>query len=1712
MEKRTNEEHARFERLAKAYQKTADKKWLTVFNALTDEQKGFLQGYGPDHTKIPAALSGFLRSGKKPSDFFQNEGKWLCGQCILKQHWDAFLYSIDNCTASIFQLGWYRRSFRSKDYSLYVSKIVHIAVGFTNSNRIDAELADILEDELPEEQVAYRRKFMKWNSYLLAYEIDMGNKRVTDYVKNALGSGSDSEISYELLAGVFLCKNSELHDLTCRLLLAARLQEGLRQAICENADGGRIEPFLMIVKTIKKNNLMRYSSVKRAVGCWLGLITEEVRDLERVSQKSLDIIADCLEHEDHIEAYLGAEDSMKIYIALWATACREFHMAEEKIAELVMHGTAHQAMTAGVFVKNLGIYRQALAVKAVLGRHSEPDVMAVFLPMMSDSNVSHLGSTYHKRVFTEMSSRYSVGDAEALYDILNDMLAKLPKDKIFSPCVFPWNEERLTRADIVRRLCIIAADLGDSVKIDETCAKIPLIKGGGYYGSGRCRQIEMLLTDPKTEMQLDTLVSFACDKEENARAAVFRILTSCELGEKHFRMLEDMLKYKAADLRQNIIDVLFRQAESALYECTKRLVSDKKEEKRTAGLDIIIRVKEDETQTALKERYCALTSLIDAPTSKERILIERITGTDAADNTPALYEEADDFTPLIDETYIGECKKNFIRLFPTTKLFGNKPDKKKYGFREIVAALDQLIEEHKNEEYRDAKSGEICLLADETGYRSFQVKDESGTHIAFKELWDTFYQERIHDPDLLFRLNIALGKEELSSDKFAKTVFGEEYGEQHEMMHKTLWRVLNYFARQYSEKCDLLEAAAALGYYIAYEAKAEDMYDLTPHFYGRNDAALYLDGEMLSLGNIGKRRVMTVMEDERLHAVLQWLSAYTADYGEHAKDVFSIRYKIGLRFGFFALRDASDATWKQKVREHMYTPFSVAELILANYRKTITTGYLYKALMEFLPDEAFDKLSVLSAFQKSGEMQTCSRFLNRGRAEDFIRSLIKLPYNIALSGYEFTEEDKNILCFADHIGQNILNAVLHTELTRGDTETCYSRKVSSIKRIYGVENFVRILAALGKDTLERFTYFYAAGSVSKKQSLSYLLGVCVPNADDNAEKLGALIAQTDVTKQRLVEAALYSREWMRIIEEYLGWKGFVSACYYFIAHTSEIPDEKTAAMIAKYSPIAPEDFSAGAFDVDWFQDALSTVGEERFDRIYTAAKYISDGAKHTRARKYADAARGLLSKEEAEKTIVEKRNKDMLMAYALIPLDGEGDLSRRYLFIQEFKKQAKNFGAQRRASESAAADCALKNLSKNAGFSDEARLTLRMEAALFRDIEPFFDWNDIDDIRVRLEVDESGKLEIRCEKDGRESKTVPAKYKKNELVIKLSETKKILTGQYGRTRQMFEEAMENQTCFTIEELQALMVNPVLEPVVTRLVYKSGENCGFLRQNGLTDFSGTETALSKGAKLIPAHPLDLYREGYWHAYQKYLFEHKIIQPFKQVFRELYVKTEEEAEAFSSMRYAGNQIQPGKTKACLKARRWVCDIEAGLQKVYYKENVIASIYALADWFSPADIEAPTLEWVEFFDRKTGKPMRIGDVPDIIFSEVMRDVDLAVSVAHAGGVDPETSHSTIEMRRAVVEFTLPLFRLQNVRLEKSHAFIEGTRANYSIHLGSGVVHVQGGPMINVVPVHSQHKGRLFLPFVDDDPKTAQIISEILLFAEDGKIKDPFILNQIT
>ena len=89
--------------------------------------------------------------------------------------------------------------------------------------------------------------------------------------------------------------------------------------------------------------------------------------------------------------------------------------------------------------------------------------------------------------------------------------------------------------------------------------------------------------------------------------------------------------------------------------------------------------------------------------------------------------------------------------------------------------------------------------------------------------------------------------------------------------------------------------------------------------------------------------------------------------------------------------------------------------------------------------------------------------------------------------------------------------------------------------------------------------------------------------------------------------------------------------------------------------------------------------------------------------------------------------------------------------------------------------------------------------------------------------------------------------------------------------------------------------------------------------------------------------------------------------------------------------------------------------------------------------------------------------------------------------------------------------MLKLNNVRVDGNFAFIKGTLAEYTVHLGSAIVRQKGGNEIPIIPVHSSQRGKLYLPFVDEDPKTVEIVSKVVLLAEDNKLKDPTILQWI-
>jgi len=1724
-------ETERKKELASQYSAKLRAREAKLKESLCKEQWDFFQRrcYSVDRS-IYSALDAAMKDGKTvPQEYIEKNLGWLFGLPIPASEKDAVLYFAGRLSEYPYSDSYNRRSFRSQSNAAYTEKLMYI-IGSYRSCTVDEPLEKILNRELADDAQAYLDEYSwvgcGYNCWQVAYALDSGNHAVEEAVRRILTEENGTGMmTAELVRGVLISHRSDFHELLGKLLLAAKLQEGLRQVICESADYGTKAGFLEILRVIDENNLVRFSSVKRAVGTWLGIMTEESRALERVSEKSVRLIVDCLEDISVRDECLASEDAMKIHVALWSYGFDDIGKAVEKIARISEAGSAHQLLVAGYFASKMDLPHVANKIaKDVLKHHyDKDDVLAVWIPSFMPGKTSALwDAVRYERPFEHSTWFCGKEEIEEYYILAKKLYGGFTgKTKTFSPCVFPWHEASISKSSFAEILCTLAVLTGDNGKMDEACAFIKDCESGQ-----RQFYISALLRNPATALQRKTVLECLTDKDQSARRTAYGIAERLTLSADECRYIEGYLRFKSADIRRYVLSLLMKQNDTELAACISRLLDDKKEEVRFGALDMISQLGKDEKRGRLARSFdAALAKRAKAPSlsSKEKTLLESLIPKNSADSAEeaVLFTAEDKYLPTeFDEEYTELCIKTFEKYFPDSALHMQIKGERTRLTEETavcetavsaakdIESLAKLLDEHKHDSFVNDWGNEV-LLGNIPPYAT-HLKDKDGNFM-FSGLWDEWRRENgITDVRLVRALALYKAYRQKTGfsapcEEYVRTVFGAgfECGEclpypavitmillhlledapKEELTHLgvafTVW-----FMRCVPDDMVMVSVKASETVYMGLERVHLLAHDQLNLLYGflkcKNNAELK------------HTFPLAVASAERCVEALKKVPAKKAPQGFPE---------------YYIRKTAGRLLVGENINSSCHGLVEVVEYLYAAHRGIITEAQLFEFLLN--PDNIRRTLQIVTSvsahYSENGRQVSDHDEHRSTRNANTVRILL------GKEG-EQSEEDMALIRFVRHVYDVIVPVVLASELSRGDSPAKYTHGIYGIERIYGAEYLAEILSSMGGDTLDRTVYGGWSEGMSRRVSLSYMLSVCIPAECDSAETLRAALEGKKITEKRLIEAALFSPEWIPMIGEYLGLATFESVCYYFMAHMNEKFDGKRKAMIARYTPLSEDELNLGAFDVNWFRSAYSSIGEKTFELIYDAAKYISDGAKHSRARKYADASLGRFAVDAAEAEISAKRNKDLLMAYPLIPLSGEDDICRRYLYIQRFRKESKQFGSQRIASEGKAVEMALKNLATNAGYADTMRLTLRMETKVIDDNRALMEEQNIDGVILKIALDENGKAGISVSKGGKALKSIPAGIKKHETVLALGELKKTLTEQYRRTRVMLEQAMEDGTAFTFGEISSLCAHPVVYPMLRNLVLISDTETGFLCEKGLADLRGDVRELSDKTEVKIAHPFHLYKRGIWREYQRYLFDNKIVQPFRQVFRELYVKTAEEMDMLHSMRYAGNQIQPAKTAATLKSRRWVADVEDGLQKVYYKENIVAEIYAMADWFSPADIEAPTLEWVCFADRQTGAELKIADIPDIIFSEVMRDVDLAVSVAHAGGVDPETSHSTMEMRAAILSFVLPMFRIANVKIEGHHAIIDGKLAEYSVHLGSGVVHQIGGAMIPVLPVHSQHRGKIFLPFVDDDPKTAEIISKVLLFAEDGKIKDPMILSNIT
>ena len=1266
-----------------------------------------------------------------------------------------------------------------------------------------------------------------------------------------------------------------------------------------------------------------------------------------------------------------------------------------------------------------------------------------------------------------LQNAYGLKNDEVLFERLLQLYNDFDKKEIvFSGKVFSWLTFTFKKATIGRLIVNMIKDEEDPrfEKIlplfkemdvsnrEEITRKI--LAQFTYYRNEKTENI------PNTK-QRDFAFFILKDRSSFLRSTAMKTLKNAELSLEEIQFFEGLLTRKSAAFRLYVLELIQKKSVKEIFTSAERLIRSGNLEQRLAGLDLLNFLFSSSEHEAQVKELASAYSQRKKIGRKERILLDNLLKEKVVEfNEENGYGLYDTENIISASTPQAPTTGDFVERQKVKYPFGLSMPVEKIAVE--LETLKSIFLENKDYEYEiEYWNGtrRKVLLANTFSQVKKDNKDftprQHFENFPLFEKWENWYKESKLTPFDLFLISFSNNT--------------NQYDENVEICFpKTYKNIKNAIIEIDIPKVKKNE--------YAYNSPIKKILQILNDLYPYQEKTAYLLAATQSVfskihpSELGEKRV----------AKKRW--------GTNWETVFDLPQLVK----YFS---AIHRTYKE---ENFTNFWELAQFV---YQNTIFQNY--KAKVPSIRNYAI-------AYQY--ELCNKDELMKRIMTIDGIRILTQKP----AKGRNYLETKKLLTDFSFLIPfiEKAKERILEVELRRGDSSTCVTLFAQSIGVVYGVDYLIQILNGLGKDTLNRgYIYAYGNKEYSKKEVLSTLLKRCFPKPEETQADFNKAIKAAKFTEKRLVELGLYAQQWLKFINEYLGWEGMESAAWWLHAHTNSYHNAETETEIARFSNIDMKKFKDGAVDYEWFHNAYKALGKKRWKTLYDAAKYISDGAGHNRAKLYADVMTGATKIREVTKRIKDKRNKDYVRVFGLVPLSKktpDKDVLSRYNFLLNFKKESRKFGVQRQASEQLATQVAIENLARTASYPDPIRLTWAMETEEAKAIMENAKTLNFDNVTISLQVDKLGKSSIICKREDKLLKNIPAKLRKEKPVLALKDFHKRLKEQYRRSRKSLEDAMVRGDIFQAKEIQTLSTHPVIAPMLSSLVLVSEDGIGFYQAGKLVSMDGKKQKL--GANIRIAHCTDFYREKNWAGLQKYCFDEKIVQPFKQVFRELYVPTPDELqEKTISRRYAGHQIQPKKTVALLKTRGWTVSYEEGLQKVYHDKGMIAKIYALADWFSPADVESPTLETVEFLDRKTYKKIPFATMNPLIFSEVMRDVDLVVSVAHVGGVDPEASHSTVEMRAAIIRETSRLFKLKNVTIKGHHALIKGHHATYSVHLGSAVTHLMPGKYLSILPVHSQHRGRLFLPFVDEDPKSAEVMSKILLLAKDAEIKDPTILSQI-
>lgn len=416
------------------------------------------------------------------------------------------------------------------------------------------------------------------------------------------------------------------------------------------------------------------------------------------------------------------------------------------------------------------------------------------------------------------------------------------------------------------------------------------------------------------------------------------------------------------------------------------------------------------------------------------------------------------------------------------------------------------------------------------------------------------------------------------------------------------------------------------------------------------------------------------------------------------------------------------------------------------------------------------------------------------------------------------------------------------------------------------------------------------------------------------------------------------------------------------------------------------------------------------------------------------------------------------------------------------------------------------------------------------------------------------KLDVRwLTPAGREVKAVPKAIADShpDDVAELRSTARELKKAAATQRARLEDLLACQRTWTGAEWRKHYIeHPVVGAYARDLIWVAGDLSGLpVRTDAgwaLRNHNGQEIGVGLSDEIRLWHPISAALADV-RSWRIYLADAELRQPFKQAFREIYLLTPAEEETANySNRFAAHILKYPQAGALMRTRGWAANhlgpwdggFDAEAVKEIGADGWRARFYIeLVDQDGRYDAALCSTDQVRF-ERRSGTPPRarwdrapLAEVPELVFSEAMRDVDLFVGVTSVAN-DPRWTDrgderyvdywhdigfgeltESAQLRRDALARLLPRTKIADqVELTDRFLLVRGVLHEYKIHLGStNILMSPADTYLCIVVGRDRGPQQVFLPFEEDGGKLAVILSKAFLLADDTAITDPDIVRQI-